>query len=41
MAEYSTKTGALDRSESKMAMSEDGPLEKRSESAKRAIKSAK
>ena len=40
MPEYGIDTGALDRSESKTARSEDRPLEKRSESAKRAIKSA-
>ena len=41
MLEYGTKAGALDHSESETARSGDGPTESRSESAKRAIKSAK
>ena len=41
MLEYGTDDGAFDQSESGTPRSKDGPLEKRSELAKRAIKSAK
>ena len=37
---YDTDTGFLDRSDSKIVRSEDGPPKKRLESAKTAIKSA-
>ena len=39
MLEYGTYISLLDRSDSETVWSEDGPLERRSKSAKRAIKS--